>query len=44
MTIRMDRRVWKPVDRPRIVLATMISDAKLADICRREGVHPTLVY
>jgi transposase-like protein len=38
------KRVWKPADKLRIVLESMNSDAKLAEICRREGLSPNLVY
>jgi transposase-like protein len=41
---RKDRRTWKPADKLRIVLESMNSDAKLAEICRREGLSPNLVY
>lgn len=38
------KRVWKPADKLRIVLESMNGDAKLAEICRREGLAPNLVY
>lgn len=38
------KRIWKPADKLRIVLESMNSDAKLAEICRREGLSPNLVY
>jgi transposase len=44
MSHRKERRIWKPADKLRIVLESMNSDAKLAEICRREGLSPTLVY
>lgn len=44
MSNRKERRIWKPADKLRIVLETMSSDAKLAEICRREGLSPNLVY
>lgn len=44
MSQRKARRVWKPADKLRIVLETLSSDAKLAEICRREGLSPNLVY
>jgi transposase-like protein len=44
MSNRKERRVWKPADKLRIVLESMNSDAKLAAICRREGLSPNLVY
>lgn len=44
MSNRKERRVWKPADKLRIVLESMNSDAKLAEICRREGLSPNLIY
>lgn len=44
MSNRKPRRIWKPADKLRIVLESMNSDAKLAEICRREGLSPNLVY
>lgn len=44
MSNRKERRVWRPADKLRIVLESMNSDAKLAEICRREGLAPNLVY
>jgi transposase-like protein len=44
MSNRKDRRSWKPADKLRIVLESMNSDARLAEICRREGLSPNLVY
>jgi transposase len=38
------RRKWTPAQKLRIVIETLQSDAKLAEICRREGVSPTMVY
>ena len=38
------RRRWTPVQKLQIVLETLQSDRKLAEICRREGVSPNLVY
>jgi transposase len=38
------KRAWKPADKLRIVLESMNSDAQLAEICRREGLSPNLVY
>lgn len=38
------RRTWKPADKLRIVLESLSSDARLAEICRREGLSPNLVY
>ncbi len=44
MSNRKERRSWKPANKLRIVLESMNSDAKLAEICRREGLSPNLVY
>jgi len=44
MPNRKPRRVWKPADKLRIVLESLNSDAKLAEICRREGLAPNLIY
>jgi transposase-like protein len=41
---RKPRRIWKPADKLRIVLESLNSDAQLAEICRREGLSPNLVY
>ena len=38
------RRSWNPNRKLQIVLETLQSDAKLAEICRREGMSPTQVY
>ena len=38
------RRKWTPAQKLRIVIETIQSDTKLAEICRREGVSPTMVY
>ena len=38
------RRKWKPGEKLRIVLETLQSDQKLAELCRREGINPTQVY
>ena len=38
------RRKWTPTRKLQIVLETLQSDRKLAEICRREGVSPNLVY
>ena len=38
------RRKWTPAQKLRIVIETLQSDTKLAEICRREGVSPTMVY
>ena len=38
------RRKWRPEQKLQIVLETLGSDSKLAEICRREGLSPNLVY
>ena len=38
------RRKWTPHRKLQIVLETLGSDSKLAEICRREGLLPNLVY
>ena len=38
------RRKWRPQQKLQIVLETLGSDSKLAEICRREGLSPNLVY
>lgn len=38
------RRKWTPAQKLRIVIETLQSDTKLAEICRREGVSPNRVY
>jgi transposase len=39
-----DRKPWTPQRKPQIVIETLSSDAKVAEVCRREGVSPNLVY
>lgn len=41
---KKSRRKWKPGEKLRIVLETLQSDQKLAELCRREGISPTQVY
>ncbi len=38
------RRRWTAEKKLKIVLETLQSDQKLAEICRREGISPTQVY
>ena len=38
------RRKWTADKKLKIVLETLQSDQKLAEICRREGISPTQVY
>jgi transposase len=39
-----NRRKWRPKEKLRIVVESLHSEAKLSEICRREGLNPTLVY
>ena len=38
------RRKWTAEKKLKIVLETLQSDRKLAEICRRDGLSPTQVY
>jgi transposase len=38
------RRHWTPSKKLQIVLESLQSDSKVAEICRREGISPQLVY
>jgi transposase len=38
------RRQWTPARKLQIVLETLSSDVKLAEVCRREAVSPNLVH
>ncbi len=44
MSKQKRRRKWSPAQKLRIVLEALQSDGKLAAICRREGLSPTMVY
>ena len=44
MSEKKARRKWRPSEKMRIVLETMQSDEKMSEICRREGVSPTMVH
>jgi transposase len=39
-----NRRRWTPAKKLQVVLETLQSDRKLAEICRREGLSPAQVY
>ncbi len=39
-----NRRKWRPKEKLRIVVESLHSETKLSEICRREGLNPTLVY
>lgn len=44
MSNRKRRRKWTSAQKLRIVLETLQSDGKVAQICRREGISPNQVY
>ena len=44
MSENRTRRKWTPKEKLRVVLESLHSDTKLSEICRREGLTPTLVY
>ena len=39
-----NRRRWTPEEKLRLVLESLQSDQKVAELCRREGLSPTQVY
>lgn len=39
-----NRRKWTPKQKLEIVLEGLQSDTRLAEICRREGLAPNMVY
>jgi transposase len=39
-----NRRKWTPKQKLEIVLESLQSDTRLAEICRREGLAPNMVY
>ena len=39
-----NRRHWTPEEKLRLVLESLQSDQKVAELCRREGLSPTQVY
>ena len=41
---KRERRVWTPARKLEVVLEAMASDARVAEICRREGLSPTQLY
>ena len=41
---RGGRRKWSAKERLRIVLAGMNPGVEVSDVCRREGVNPTMYY
>ena len=44
MSNKKPRRRWTAAQKLRIVLETLQSEGKVAQICRREGVSPNQVY
>jgi transposase len=44
MSEKKNRRKWTPKQKLRIVVESLQSEARLSEICRREGLSPTLVY
>ena len=44
MSKSKSRRQWTPKRKIEIVLETLQSDTKLAEVCRREGLAPNMVY
>lgn len=41
MSEKRKRRIWKPEEKLRIVLAGMEPGATVSELCRREGIQPT---
>lgn len=41
---RKERQIWSPAEKLRIALESLQSDQRVAELCRREGVAPNLVY
>lgn len=44
MSEKKQRRRWTPQRKLEIVLESLQSDQKTAEICRREGIAPTMLY
>jgi transposase len=38
------RRKWRAEEKLRIVLAGLAAGAEISDLCRREGINPTMYY
>ena len=38
------RRKWRPEEKLRIVLAGLAAGVEISDLCRREGINPTMYY
>ena len=39
-----NRRHWTPEEKLRLVIESLQSDPKVAELCRREGLSPTQLY
>lgn len=44
MSEKQQRRNWSAAKKLKLVLESMNSDTKMADICRREGLAPNLLH
>jgi transposase len=44
MSERRKRRRWTASEKLRIVLAGMESGVEVSELCRREGINPTMYY
>lgn len=44
MSERRKRRRWAASEKLRIVLAGMESGVEVSELCRREGINPTMYY
>ena len=44
MSKRKKRRRWTAAEKLRIVLAGMQDDVEISELCRREGINPTMYY
>ena len=44
MSERKKRRRWRAAEKLRIVLAGMQDDVEISELCRREGINPTMYY
>ncbi len=44
MSERKKRRRWTAAEKLRIVLAGMQDEVEISELCRREGINPTMYY
>ena len=44
MSQRKKRRRWTATEKLRIVLAGMQDEVEISELCRREGINPTMYY